>query len=166
MKSTGEVMGIDEDFGMAFAKSQMAAGNPLPISGRVFLSVKDQDKSGGLLDVAQGLQTAGFSIVATRGTAEYLRKQGIIVETVNKVAEGRPHIVDQITDLQVDLVINTVSGAESQKDSYSIRRTTLVKGIPYFTTISAAKAAVRGISAIRTRPLQVKTIQEYHANSS
>ena len=162
MKSTGEVMGIDEDFGMAFAKSQMAAGNPLPISGRVFLSVKDQDKSGGLLEVAQGLQNAGFSIIATRGTAEYLRKQGITVETVNKVAEGRPHIVDRITDMQIDLVINTVSGKESQKDSYSIRRTTLVKGVPYFTTISAAKAAVRGISAIKTRPLKVKTIQEYH----
>jgi carbamoyl-phosphate synthase large subunit len=162
MKSTGEVMGIDADFGMSFAKSQMAAGNPLPVTGRVFLSVKDQDKSGGLLEAAQGLQNAGFSIVATRGTAEYLRKQGITVETVNKVAEGRPHIVDRITDMQIDLVINTVSGAESQKDSYSIRRTTLVKGVPYFTTISAAKAAVRGISAIKTRPLQVKTIQEYH----
>jgi carbamoyl-phosphate synthase large subunit len=162
MKSTGEVMGIDADFGMAFAKSQMAAGNPMPISGRVFLSVKDQDKSDGLLEVAQGLQYAGFSIVATRGTAEYLRKQGISVETVNKVVEGRPHIVDRITDMQIDLVINTVSGAESQQDSYSIRRTTLVKGVPYFTTISAARAAVRGISAIKTRPLQVKSIQEYH----
>jgi carbamoyl-phosphate synthase large subunit len=162
MKSTGEVMGIDMDFGMSFAKSQMAAGNHLPVSGRVFLSVKDKDKSG-VLEVAQGLEKAGFSIVATRGTAEYLRKRGIEVETVNKVTEGRPHIVDQITDLQVDLVINTVSGAQSQKDSYSIRRTTLVKGVPYFTTISAAKAAVRGISAIKTRPMQVKSIQEYHA---
>jgi len=161
MKSTGEVMGIDTDFGMSFAKSQMAAGNPMPMSGKVFLSVKDKDKAG-VLDVAQGLQNAGFSIVATRGTAEYLKKRGITVETVNKVMEGRPHIVDLITDMQVDLVINTVSGAQSQKDSYSIRRTTLVKGIPYFTTISAAKAAVRGISAIKTRPLQVKSIQEYH----
>jgi carbamoyl-phosphate synthase large subunit len=112
--------------------------------------------------VAQGLEKAGFSILATRGTADYLRKRGITVETVNKVIEGRPHIVDRITDMQVDLVINTVYGAESQKDSYSIRRTTLIKGIPYFTTISAAKAAVRGISAIKTRPLQVKSIQEYH----
>jgi carbamoyl-phosphate synthase large subunit len=161
MKSTGEVMGIDEDFGMSFAKSQMAAGNPMPVSGRVFLSVKDQDKPG-LLDVAQGLEKAGFSIVATRGTADFLRKRGITVETVNKVTEGRPHIVDLITDMKVDLVINTVYGAGSQQDSYSIRRTTLVKGIPYFTTISAAKAAVRGISAIKTRPLQVKSIQEYH----
>jgi carbamoyl-phosphate synthase large subunit len=161
MKSTGEVMGIDADFGMSFAKSQIAAGNPMPMSGRVFLSVKDRDKEG-LVEVAQGLEKAGFSIVATRGTAEYLRKRGITVETVNKVIEGRPHIVDRITDMQIDLVINTVYGAEAQKDSYSIRRTTLVKGVPYFTTISAAKAAVRGISAIKTRPLQVKSIQEYH----
>ena len=160
MKSTGEVMGIDTDFGMSFAKSQMAAGNPMPVSGRVFLSVKDKDKAG-LLEVAQGLEKAGFTIVATRGTADYLRKRGITVETVNKVTEGRPHIVDQITDMQIDLVINTVHGAQSQKDSYSIRRTTLIKGVPYFTTISAAKAAVRGISAIKTRPIQVKSIQEY-----
>jgi carbamoyl-phosphate synthase large subunit len=163
MKSTGEVMGIDMDFGMAFAKSQMAAGNPLPISGRVFLSVKDKDKAGSL-EVAQGLEQSGFSIVATRGTADYLRKHGITVETVNKVTEGRPHIVDQITDMQVDLVINTVSGAQSQKDSYSIRRTTLMKSIPYFTTISAAKAAVRGIAAIKKNLLQVKSIQEYHTS--
>jgi carbamoyl-phosphate synthase large subunit len=161
MKSTGEVMGIDKDFGMSFAKSQMAAGNPMPVSGRVFLSVKDKDKAG-LLEVAQGLEKAGFHIVATRGTADYLRKRGITVETVNKVTEGRPHIVDQITDMKVDFVINTVHGAQSQKDSYSIRRTTLVKGIPYFTTISAAKAAVHGISAIKANPLQVKSIQEYH----
>jgi carbamoyl-phosphate synthase large subunit len=163
MKSTGEVMGIDRDFGMSFAKSQMAAGNPMPVSGRVFLSVKDKDKAG-LLDVAQGLEKAGFSIVATRGTAEYLRKRGITVDTVNKVTEGRPHIVDQITDMQIDLVINTVHGAQSQKDSYSIRRTTLMKGIPYFTTISAAKAAVRGIAAIKKNLLQVKSIQEYHSS--
>jgi carbamoyl-phosphate synthase large subunit len=163
MKSTGEVMGIDKDFGMSFAKSQMAAGNPMPMSGRVFLSVKDKDKAG-VLEVAQGLEKTGFQIVATRGTADYLRKRGISVETVNKVTEGRPHIVDQITDMKIDLVINTVYGAQSQKDSYSIRRTTLVKGIPYFTTISAAKAAVRGISAIKANPLQVKSIQEYHTS--
>ncbi len=161
MKSTGEVMGIDTDFGMSFAKSQIAAGNPMPVSGRVFLSVKDKDKAG-LLEVAQGLEKLGFSLVATRGTADYLRKRGITIETVNKVTEGRPHIVDQITDMQVDFVINTVHGAQSQKDSYSIRRTTLMKGIPYFTTISAAKAAVKGIAAIRKNHLQVKSIQEYH----
>jgi carbamoyl-phosphate synthase large subunit len=163
MKSTGEVMGIDTDFGMSFAKSQMAAGNPMPVSGRVFLSVKDKDKAG-LLEVAQGLEKMGFSLVATKGTAEYLRNRGIAVESVNKVTEGRPHIVDQITDMQVDFVINTVYGAQSQKDSYSIRRTTLMKGIPYFTTISAAKAAVHGIAAIKKNHLQVKSIQEYHSS--
>jgi carbamoyl-phosphate synthase large subunit len=163
MKSTGEVMGIDMDFGMAFAKSQIAAGNTMPVSGRVFLSVKDKDKAG-LLEVAQGLEKMGFSLVATRGTAEYLKQRGITVETVNKVTEGRPHIVDQITDMQVDFVINTVYGAQSQKDSYSIRRTTLMKGIPYFTTLSAAKAAVRGIAAIKKNQLQVKSIQEYHTS--
>jgi carbamoyl-phosphate synthase large subunit len=160
MKSTGEVMGIDTDFGMSFAKSQIAAGNPMPVSGRVFISVKDKDKPAAY-EVAAGLEKAGFTLVATRGTAEYLRSRGIAVETVNKVFEGRPHIVDSIKDREVDLVINTVYGAESQKDSYSIRRTTLIQGIPYFTTMSAAKAAVRGIEALKAKPVQVKSIQEY-----
>ena len=160
MKSTGEVMGIDTDFGMSFAKSQIAAGNSMPVSGRVFISVKDKDKPAAY-EVAAGLARAGFILVATRGTAEYLKNRGIAVETVNKVFEGRPHIVDSIKDRQVDLVINTVYGAESQKDSYSIRRTTLTQGIPYFTTMSAAKAAVRGIEALRANPIQVRSIQEY-----
>jgi carbamoyl-phosphate synthase large subunit len=160
MKSTGEVMGIDEDFGMAFAKSQIAAGNPMPTSGSVFISVKDKDKPAAY-EVAAGLERAGFSLMATRGTAEYLRSRGVTVETVNKVFEGRPHIVDRIKDRLIDLVINTVYGAESQKDSYSIRRTTLTQSIPYFTTLSAAKAAVRGIQALKAKPLQVKSIQEY-----
>jgi carbamoyl-phosphate synthase large subunit len=160
MKSTGEVMGIDDDFGMSFAKSQIAAGNPMPTSGRVFISVKDKDKPAAF-EVAAGLERAGFSLTATRGTAEYLRGRGVAVETVNKVFEGRPHIVDRIKDREVDLVINTVHGAESQKDSYSIRRTTLTQSVPYFTTMSAAKAAVRGIEALKARPLQVKSIQEY-----
>ncbi|MHB8845452.1 MAG: carbamoyl-phosphate synthase large subunit [Nitrospirota bacterium] len=160
MKSTGEVMGIDADFGMSFAKSQIAAGNPMPTSGKVFISVKDKDKPAAY-EVAVGLEKSGFTLVATRGTAEYLRTRGIAVETVNKVFEGRPHIVDSIKDREVDLVINTVYGAESQKDSYSIRRTTLIQGIPYFTTMSAAKAAVRGIEALKAKPAQVKSIQEY-----
>ncbi|MFA5072560.1 MAG: carbamoyl-phosphate synthase large subunit [Nitrospirota bacterium] len=161
MKSTGEVMGIDTDFGMAFAKSQIAANNPMPINGKVFLSVKDKDKAD-LVEVAKALEGMQFSLVATRGTAAYLQRHGIAVEIVNKVAEGRPHIVDQITDLQIDLVINTVSGSQSQKDSYSIRRTTLMKGIPYFTTLSAAKAAVRGIATIKKGTIRVKSLQEYH----
>lgn len=161
MKSTGEVMGIDTDFGMSFAKSQIAAGNSVPVGGTVFISVKDKDKPAAY-EVAAGLERAGFTIVATRGTAEYLKKRGIDVRTVNKVFEGRPHIVDMITDMQIDFVINTVHGAEAQKDSYSIRRTTLMKGVPYFTTISAAKAAVRGIEAMKAKPMRVKSLQEYH----
>ncbi len=160
MKSTGEVMGIDTDFGMSFAKSQIASGNPVPVKGTVFISVKDKDKPA-VYEVAKGLEKAGFIIVATKGTAEYLRKRGISVRTVNKVFEGRPHIVDMITDMKIDLVINTVHGAEAQKDSYSIRRTTLMKGIPYFTTISAAKAAVRGIESMKVKPLSVISLQEY-----
>jgi carbamoyl-phosphate synthase large subunit len=107
------------------------------------------------------LARAGFTLVATRGTADYLKQRGVAVETVNKVFEGRPHIVDSIKDRQIDMVINTVYGAESQKDSYSIRRTTLTQSVPYFTTMSAAKAAVRGIEALRAKPVQVKSIQEY-----
>jgi len=110
---------------------------------------------------ASGLEKAGFSLVATRGTAEYLTKRGVAVEMVNKVFEGRPHIVDSIKDRQVDLVINTVYGAEVPEDSYSIRRTTLTQGIPYFTTMSAAKARVRGIEALRAKQIQVRSIQEY-----
>ena len=162
MKSTGEVMGIDMDFGMSFAKAQIAAGNPMPQSGRVFISVKDKDKPAAL-DVADGLAKAGFTLLATKGTAEYLRERGIAVELVNKVAEGRPHIVDFIKDMQVALVINTVHGAQAQKDSYSIRRTALMQGVAYFTTISAARAAVRGIVSMKAKTLQVKTIQEYQA---
>ncbi len=162
MKSTGEVMGIDVDFGMSFAKAQIAAGNPMPGSGRVFISVKDKDKPAAL-DVADGLAKAGFTLVATKGTAEYLRERGIAVESVNKVAEGRPHIVDLIKDMQMALVINTVHGAQAQKDSYSIRRTALMQGVAYFTTISAARAAVRGIVSMKAKALQVKTIQEYQS---
>jgi carbamoyl-phosphate synthase large subunit len=153
-------MGIDTDFGMSFAKSQIAAGNPMPTSGKVFISVKDKDKPAAY-EVAAGLARAGFALVATRGTADYLKKRGVSVETVNKVFEGRPHIVDSIKDHQIDMVINTVYGAESQKDSYSIRRTTLTQSVPYFTTMSAAKAAVRGIEALRAKPMQVKSIQEF-----
>ena len=161
MRSTGEVMGIDTDFEMSFIKSQMAAGNPMPMEGRVFISVKDKDKAAAF-GVASVLEKAGFSIVATKGTAEYFSERGITVETVNKVFEGRPHIVDRIKDMQIDLVINTVHGAEAQKDSYSIRRTTLMQGVPYFTTIAAAHAAAKGITAIKSKQLKVNSLQEYH----
>ncbi|MBI2083031.1 MAG: carbamoyl-phosphate synthase large subunit [Deltaproteobacteria bacterium] len=161
MKSTGEVMGIGQDFGVAFAKSQIAAGNILPLQGKIFLSVKDSDKPliGGIV---KKLLRAGFSIVATRGTANYLRGADMPTEIINKVAEGSPHIVEALERGEITMVINTVEGRIPALDSFSIRRTTLMKGIPYFTTISAAMAAVDGILAMKEKGLTVRSIQEYH----
>ena len=163
MKSTGEVMGLDADLGLAFLKGQLNLAGGLPDKGQIFISVRNRDKRASVF-LAKHLVELGFTLCATSGTAKALAASGIPVKPVKKVSEGRPHIVDQITDMKVDFVINTVHGAQSQKDSYSIRRTTLMKGIPYFTTISAAKAAVRGIAAIRKNHLQVKSIQEYHTS--
>src|SRR3990170_2092722 len=148
MKSTGEVMGIDMDFSMAFAKSQSAASSALPLSGTVFISVKDRDQHASV-DIAQRLNIAGFNIEATRGTALELQKHGIPVTVVNKVKEGRPHIVDHIKNGDIVLVVNTVGNMKAKHDSYSIRRSALTKGIPYYTTISGARAAVSGIEALR-----------------
>ncbi len=161
MKSTGEVMGIDQDFGRAFAKSQISAGNPLPLGGTVFISVKDQDKKN-IIDISKKLRDCGFKIVATRGTAKYLMDHGIDVEIVNKVKEGRPHIVDFIKNGSISLVINTTFGKQSIADSYSIRRSALVHNVPYFTTISAARAACLAIETLKKSQLTVKSIQQYH----
>ncbi len=165
MKSTGEVMGIDYSFGKAFAKSQLAAGNTLPIKGTVFISVRDEDKKA-IAPIAEKLHKAGFKIVATRGTASYLQERQIPAEPVNKVAEGRPHIVDKIKDGMISMVINTPLGPRSYKDSYSIRRTALVYNIPYFTTISGARAATNAIIFIMKEGLDVKSIQEYYRMAS
>ncbi len=162
MRSTGEVMGIDGDFGWAFAKSQDAAGNSLPKSGSVLLSVKDSDKAG-TVDIAQRLVRLGFSLHATNGTAMFLRRHDIAVESVNKMKEGRPHIVDVIKNGQICVVVNTVGSASSQDDSTPIRKEALYQGIPYFTTIPAAKAAVLGIEAMRKSKLRVRPLQEYQA---
>jgi carbamoyl-phosphate synthase large subunit len=162
MRSTGEVMGIDSEFGWAYAKSQSAAGVSLPIAGTAFISVKDHDKPAAL-DVAQRLRQLGFTIEATRGTAAYLREHGVDVETVNKVKEGRPHIVDHLKNGQISLVINTVGSAESQTDSASLRREALHKGLPYYTTMPGALAAVMGIEAIQKQGLRIRSLQEYHA---
>ncbi|MCA9470936.1 MAG: carbamoyl-phosphate synthase large subunit [Nitrospirales bacterium] len=162
MRSTGEVMGIDGDFGWAFAKSQAAAGNALPKSGTVLLSVKDSDKEG-TLDIARRLRALGFTLQATNGTAAFLRQQGIDVESVNKIKEGRPHIVDVIKNGQIGVVVNTVGSAASQDDSAPIRKEALYQGIPYFTTIPAAKAAVLGIEAMRKGKLRVRPLQAYQA---
>ncbi|MFA7440598.1 MAG: carbamoyl-phosphate synthase large subunit [Sphingomonadaceae bacterium] len=163
MKSTGEVMGIDTDFAMAFAKAQLAAGTRLPAAGTAFVSVKDSDKPQ-ILDAARGLCDLGFDLVATRGTAEWLRGQGVKVTTINKVLEGRPHIVDAISDGRIALVFNTTEGVQSLKDSESIRIAAWSQKVPIFTTAAASTASVKAIAALRDRPMAVKSMQAYHAN--
>ncbi len=165
MKSTGEAMGIDCDFPRAFAKSQLSAGGTIPKSGTVFISVKESDKA--LITPAiRELVSLGFSIIATRGTAKYLSEQGIEVSIVNKVREGRPHIVDMLKDGKISLVINTTEGGQSVADSFSIRRTALLGKIPYYTTIAGAKAIASAISAINTGGgLDVRSIQSYFSTN-
>ncbi len=161
MKSTGEVMGIDRDFATAFAKAQLGAGVRLPQSGKLFVSVKDSDKATIATAVRQA-QSLGFSVCATDGTAEYLAGQGIEVERVNKVAQGRPHIVDKIKDGEIDLIFNTTEGWQSLKDSEDIRRSALMGKVPYFTTAAGSVAAAQAISALRDTKLEVRPLQSYH----
>ncbi|MGH7430831.1 MAG: carbamoyl-phosphate synthase large subunit [Candidatus Methylomirabilales bacterium] len=166
MKSTGEVMGIDRDFGRAFAKSQIAASGTLPLQGKVFLSVRDPDKPN-LLRLGQAFADLGFHILATEGTARCLEEGGVAAERVYKVTEGvRPHIVDRMKSGEIVLVVNTPEGRTSRLDSYSIRRTAINQGIPCFTTMAAAYAAVQGIRALRAEGLQVKTLQEYNGKGA
>jgi len=160
MRSTGEVMGIDDSFPRAFAKAQIAAGNALPLQGRVFISVRDDDKPG-MAELAARMVRLGFEIVATRGTSEFLQQHGVPCTFVYKVAEGRPHIVDKLIDGEIDLVFNTTSGKQAIADSYSIRRQTLLHGIPYFTALTSCRAAVAAIEALKQGPLTVKSLQEY-----
>jgi carbamoyl-phosphate synthase large subunit len=162
MKSTGEVMGIDSDFATAFAKAQLGAGTVLPQSGTVFVSVKDSDKPV-ILPAVRQLIELGFSIVATSGTAAYLENEGLQVTLVNKVAQGRPHIVDRIKDGAIALIFNTTEGWQSLKDSQDIRRSALMERIPQFTTASAAVASVLAIAALRERKLEVRSLQSYHS---
>ena len=165
MRSTGEVMGIDKNFGWAFAKSQAASGMPLPLGGTALLSVKDGDKPA-TLDIAQRLSQLGFSMNATKGTASFLRDHGIHVVTVNKITEGRPHIGDLLKNKKLSLVVNTVGGTSSQEDSAPIRKAAVFGGIPYFTTIQAAQAAVAGIEAMKKTAMEVRSLQEYHSEMS
>jgi carbamoyl-phosphate synthase large subunit len=160
MKSTGEVMGIDENFARAFAKAQLGAGVKLPMSGKVFISVRDADKKH-IVSFAKKLYDNGFKLVATCGTAAFLQEKGIPVSVINKVLEGRPHIVDSIKNNEICMVINTTQGAQAVADSYSIRRNTLVSNIAYFTTVAGARAAVDGIIAMAGEQLEVKPLQEY-----
>ena len=160
MKSTGEVMGIDKDFSLAFAKSQLAAGAKLPTAGTVFISVRDIDKPS-IVNLAVDLCHMGFLLVATTGTAQSLEKAGLKVEKIKKVLEGRPHVVDNMISGQIDLVINTTEGAQAIKDSFSLRRAAITHNIPYYTTIEGAQAAVKGIEAISKGPLDVSPLQSY-----
>ncbi|MCA9497700.1 MAG: carbamoyl-phosphate synthase large subunit [Nitrospira sp.] len=162
MRSTGEVMGIDRSFGWAFAKSQAASGMPLPLTGTALLSVKDGDKPA-TLPIAQRLSQLGFSLNATKGTAAFLRTHGITVVTVNKINEARPHIEDLLKNKELSLVVNTVGGASSQDDSAPIRKASVFGGIPYFTTIQAAQAAIAGIEAMKKTSMEVRCLQEYHS---
>jgi len=161
MKSTGEVMGIDSDFGWAFAKSQAGAGSSLPKAGVAFVSVKESDRPLAL-EVARHLLRLGFSIAGTSGTAAYFRGHGVAVETVNKVREGRPDIVDHIKNSGIAIVVNTVRNEASHVDSLSIRREALQRGVPYFTTMRGARAAAMGIEAILKKELSIRSLQEYH----
>ncbi len=161
MKSTGEVMGVDDAFGKAYVKAQISAGSVLPKSGVAFISVNQHDKNF-ISKIAADLVEVGFKIIATRGTARVLRNSGIEVETVYKVNEGRPHVVDYIKSGKVDLIINTPLGRESFFDEKAIRRAAINHRVPCITTIPGAAAAVNGIRAIRRESLDVKTIQEYH----
>lgn len=161
MKSTGEVMGIDSDFATAFAKAQLGAGTVLPKSGTVFVSVKDSDKPV-ILPAVQKMAALGFTIIATGGTARYLEEQGIAVQGVNKVAEGRPHIVDKITDGDVDLIFNTTEGWQSLKDSKAIRTSALRAKVASFTTAAASVAAANAIEALRGHALEVRSLQSYY----
>jgi carbamoyl-phosphate synthase large subunit len=160
MRSTGEVMGLDADFGRAFAKSQLGSGAKVPVEGVVFVSVKDQDKSA-MVKPVKRLVELGFKVVATVGTADYLHRHGIAAQRVNKVLEGRPHIVDLMKDGKVQLVFNTVDGASALTDSFTLRRTALMNKIAYYTTVSGAKASVEGIAAVSAGALDVAPLQSY-----
>jgi carbamoyl-phosphate synthase large subunit len=164
MKSTGEVMGLDTNFARAFAKAQLGAGVQLPLSGAAFVSVKDADKPA-ILPVARRLAELGFALMATGGTARVLAEAGIPVRRINKVLEGRPHCVDAIRSGEVQLIINTASGAQAVADSFAIRRTALTHAVPHFTTIAGARAAAHAIAALKSRTLEVAPLQSYFTQS-
>jgi len=162
MKSTGEVMGIDVDFGRAFAKSQIAASGSLPLAGTIFLSVRNKDKPA-VAGLAARLVELGFRLIATEGTAAVIQHAGVPVERVYKVTDKiRPHIVDRMKNGEVALVINTPEGRSARMDSYSIRRTAVTMGIPYFTTMAAASAVAEAIRSLRQREMAIRPLQEYH----
>ncbi|HEX4570911.1 MAG TPA: carbamoyl phosphate synthase large subunit, partial [Dongiaceae bacterium] len=160
MKSTGEVMGLDFSFARAFAKSQLGAGLRLPSKGTVFVSVKDKDKAA-MVEPCRKLAGLGFRLLATVGTAEYLAARGITVERINKVHEGRPHIVDAMKDGAVQLIFNTVEGSQAMADSFSLRQAALLGNIAYYTTVPGARASVAAIADLASGELEVAPLQAY-----
>jgi carbamoyl-phosphate synthase large subunit len=159
MRSTGEVMGFDESFGMAFAKAEISAGAPLPMEGAVCVTVNDRDKTS-VTPIIRRFHDLGFSILATEGTAKYLRARGIPATSLFKVGEGRPNIVDRLISGDIQLLINTPLGKKSQFDDYAMRRMAIVRRTPYCTTLSAASAACDAVIALRSRRRTVRTLQE------
>jgi carbamoyl-phosphate synthase large subunit len=160
MRSTGEVMGIDADFGRAFAKAEMGAGEKLPLQGTVFVSMSDRDKAL-VVDVVKEFINLGFNVIATQGTRQFLKEQGLKIEPILKLHEGRPHVLDAIKNQQIQLIINTPSGEEARTDGQLIRRTALAYKIPIITTIAGARATVAAIRSLQNTTLDVKVIQEY-----
>jgi carbamoyl-phosphate synthase large subunit len=164
MRSTGEVMGLDRDFSRAFLKSQIGAGIALPRAGTVFLSVKDHDKEA-MVPLAKSLVAMGFQIMATRGTGALLAERGVPLRQINKVHEGRPHVVDAMKSGEVQLVFNTTEGLKEIADSFTLRRTALTNHIPYYTTVAGAEAAVQAITAQAAGRLEVAPLQSYFKGS-
>ena len=165
MRSTGEVMGIDPDFGAAYAKSQAAAGNPLPKSGAVLFSVNDNDKNKGTLDIARAFAGLGFKLIATEGTSRFLTENGIVNEKIFKVSEGRPNIVDYIKNGKIQFIVNTPLGEEARSDEYSIGWAAIEHRVSFATTLSAASAAVKAIKSLQAGELRVKPIQQFHKSA-
>ena len=162
MRSTGEVMGIDEGFGMAFAKAMLAAGQKLPLSGTVFLSVRDSDKRH-VVGVAKELEGMGFRVISTEGTAEFLASKGVVVEAIPKIQEGvRPNIIDRIKNGEVQLIVNTPTGRGPKRDEAKMRMAAVMHNVPVIATISGARAAVEALKVLRTSKMGVKPLQEYH----
>ena len=160
MRSTGEVLGLGRDFPTAFVRAQLGAGSVLPATGTVFVSVRDADKER-IVEPMRALKALGFTLLATSGTRRYLEERGVACTHVNKVLEGRPHIVDAMKNGQVQLVLNTTEGAQAIADSRSLRRNALMHRIPYYTTLAGALAAARGIEAGAARHLEVTSLQDY-----
>jgi carbamoyl-phosphate synthase large subunit len=162
MRSTGEVMGIDDGYGLAFAKSQAAAGAALPKKGTVLFSLSDRDRVPAAVAVAKALLDMGYGLMGTEGTARFLNEQGLRVEAVKKIAEGRPNVLDVIKNKEVSLVINTPDGKRARSDGFHIRRTALLHNVPIVTTLSSARAVVEGLQESKAHPWQIHSLQELH----